>query len=69
MELSKYFLVIQRKTNNNYDAYVILNLSNGYIHLYWTRPSTFPQMVNVSVDASSSQKIERISSQVCILFG
>jgi len=29
------------KKNNNYDAYVIFNFSNGYIHLYWTGPLTF----------------------------
>jgi len=28
-----------------------------------------PQTVNVSIDAPSSWKIERISSQVCILSG
>jgi hypothetical protein len=25
----------------NYNACVIFNISNGYIHLYWTKPLNF----------------------------
>jgi hypothetical protein len=47
---NKYLHGIKRtfsinKNNENsiedYIAHIISNLSNGYIHLYWTRPPTF----------------------------
>ena len=41
----------------NYIAPVISNISNGYIHLYWTGHPILPQAVNVRVDAPLSQKM------------
>jgi len=42
MELNECFeLYKERQKKFNYDSCVIFNLSNGYIHLYWTGPSTF----------------------------
>ena len=40
----KWIFSIKKNNENNiedYITYVISNLSNGYIHLYWTGPSTF----------------------------
>jgi hypothetical protein len=42
MKLNEYFEICkERQKKFNYDACVILNLSNVYIHLYWTGPPTF----------------------------
>jgi hypothetical protein len=40
MELNECFELCKEKNNNNYDACVISNLSNEYVHLYWTGPPT-----------------------------
>ena len=52
----------------NYIATVISNLSNGYIHLYWTGPLIFTSNGKCTGRCSIESKNDRgISSQVCIL--
>ena len=70
MELNECFELCKERQKNNYDACVIPNLLNGYIHLYWTKPPTFTLNSKYMGRCSiKSKMMEEISSQVCILSG